>query len=171
MKTMTTVSIWLIGVTFMIWWFFFSAIKPFGKALYQVDAKQHLTALYQVLSPLLQEHQQSQLAITFYQQDCGCNRYLSKELKRVERAGIATLTLEVNDPRLSAKVKSLITETPALVVITKDFNSASYMGPHTDSFSCGLGNSTLPPIVNNLKQGVNSRYLNLGNVGCYCSTT
>ena len=68
------------------------------------------------------------------------------------------------------KIAALVPATPALLMFSQQFDSISYIGPHTDGLICGQGANNQRLVLNNLNNGFNPEFINYGGKGCFCST-
>lgn len=153
-----------------MWIAFFSQLTIFAPSLSQSQSGEHLSKLYLGLKHQIKEENSSIVAITLVNKNCRCNRFLSRAVEQIEQTGTVHKIVDIAQLQGLFDVSSLIPSTPALLVLSKEFKTASYYGPHNDGLMCGQGESLLPMVKSNLLNNFNPEWVNSGSTGCYCDT-
>ncbi|AWB65054.1 hypothetical protein C2869_00735 [Saccharobesus litoralis] len=107
-------------------------------------------------------------AISIINSNCLCSQYFKAMQSSLSAYAVANVTLDLAHDKLTPAQLVLIPSTPALLVLSKDYQHISYLGPHNNGYVCGEGTAMLDVVLSQLNTGINPQYLLLDHYGCFC---
>lgn len=128
----------------------------------------------------------STMVFHFVNPACPCYKYNKKYISEIANStateGVMhVLLFKEDDPEISGINKKVLSEeeikatrhfvpsSPAMLVTDTEQGGFVYFGPHSSGAFCGTGEGLLPVILNNIKNGFNPEFINVGVSGCFCS--
>ena len=156
------VILWLLLMVFSFWWFEYRHWQSFNEQNIIFNGSE-LSLLKQ---RLINENGQNLTVAHFTDESCQCSQYSRSHIKKLQPVfkGVQQVTLS---PTHKDMQNIHIPATPA-VAIWDEQGELAYFGPYSSGAICGQGNNFVEPVLKQLKQQNNPRWINMVGIGCYC---
>mgnify|MGYP005991232145 FL=1 len=159
------VALWLLCMVFAFWWFEYRHWQTFNEQNVIFNGAE-LSLLQQRLIQKNQPQNMGLQVVHFTDDACQCSRYSQSHIKRLQPVfeSVTQITLSPKHPSMQG---ISIPASPS-VAIWDEHGELAYFGPYSSGAICGEGNDFVKPVINQLKQQSNPRWVNMIGIGCYC---
>jgi len=158
------VVLWLVLMVLSFWWFEYRHWQSFN-AQNVIFNGAELSLLEQRLT-----HEGATTnglkVVHFTDESCECSRYSRAHIKELQPAfkNIRQITLSPNHQYMQ---NIPIPASPS-VAIWDEAGELAYFGPYSSGAICGQGNDFVRPVIKQLQQNNNPKWINMIGIGCYC---
>lgn len=160
-----TVVLWLMFMVLSFWWFEYRHWQKFNEQSVIFNGAE-LSLLQQRLIHKNQAQNMGLQVVHFTDENCQCRRYSQSHIQRLQPVfeSVTQFTLSPQHPSMQG---ISIPASPS-VAIWDESGELAYFGPYSSGAICGEGNDFVKPVINQLKQQSNPRWINMIGIGCYC---